>query len=243
MSSDKTGSVAAADHPPRRFPDTDWDWFCAQCAAAGIAAGAEVRPRLEALYGHLAGVNAWLNLTRLSDPRDYLERHVLDALAPLGAEPVFRPGGGERCVDLGSGGGYPGLILALWMPDTSWTLIDSRGRKVAFLAEAARLVDPQRVTARQLRGREVASAAPELVRGCQLVTARAVAPAATLLAEARELLARGGRLVAWKGPSYHGEEARRAAGSARKLGYAEVQQTASPTARAGSLLLSWRRVC
>ncbi|MFW5699097.1 MAG: hypothetical protein ACOCYN_04505, partial [Planctomycetota bacterium] len=89
---------------------------------------------------------------------------------------------------------------------------------------------------------EVRSAAPDLQRSCQLVTARAVAPAATLLAEARELLAPGGRLVAWKGPAYRGEEEGRAAAAARKLGYASAQEVASPSAGARSLLLSWRRL-
>ena len=58
-------------YPLQPFPEADWGWFVESCAALEIPVAEEARPRLEAIYSHLAGVNEWMNLTRISGPRDY----------------------------------------------------------------------------------------------------------------------------------------------------------------------------
>jgi 16S rRNA (guanine527-N7)-methyltransferase len=212
------GSVDPKDHPPRAFPDADWAWFLARCAALGIDGADGRRPVLEALYGHLVGVNAWLNLTRLTAPRDYLKQHVLDSLSVVGDTRLRHLADGAPCVDLGSGGGYPGLPLALWHPTIPWVLADARRRKAEFLAAAAGL-SGAKVSARHLRGGESARAAPDLFKRCQLVVSRAMGQADAVLAEAGPLLRLSGHVLIFKGPAFAGDERTAALGAAKRLGF------------------------
>ncbi len=222
------GSVDPALHPPVPIPDDDWTWFTARCAALGVNDVAPKRSAIEAIYGHLVGVNRWLNLTKLLAPREYLKLHVLDSLADL-ADPRLRHlGEGAPCVDLGSGGGYPGLPLALWTPRVAWVLVDSRRKKADFLAAAAALLgrvsDAGRVTARHLRGGETPTAATDLWRKCQLVVSRAMGQAGDVLAEAADLVRPHGHLVIYKGPAFTGEEKAETLTTAGRLGYRFVSE-------------------
>ena len=102
-----------------------------------------------------------------------------------------------RAIDLGSGAGFPGLILAL-ATGTPFDLIEADQRKAAFLREAARVTGaPVRVHATRI---ESAGLAP-----APLVTARAVAPLSKLLALAAPLLAPGGQCLFLKGASVQSE--------------------------------------
>ncbi|WP_240742354.1 16S rRNA (guanine(527)-N(7))-methyltransferase RsmG [Micromonospora zingiberis] len=107
---------------------------------------------------------------------------------------------GASLIDVGSGAGLPGLVLAIARPDLQVTLLEPLARRTAFLDEAVDalgLHDSVRV----LRGRaEEAAAGPEPVQG-DVVTARAVAPLDRLAAWCLPLTVAGGRLVALKGAS------------------------------------------
>jgi 16S rRNA (guanine527-N7)-methyltransferase len=220
------GSVLPADHPPLAFPQEDWAWFTARCNALGIPHAGLQRAALEALYGHLVGVNRWLNLTKLVAPREYLKQHVLDSLSLIGDARLKHLSEGAACADLGSGGGYPGLPLALWYPTVPWCLIDARKKKVEFLAAAGALAHTfgaRRVTAHHLRGAE-AVRDPVLKRACQLVVSRAMAAAAEVLAEAEPLLEKSGHVVIFKGPAYPGDEEQQALAACKRLGFRAVSQ-------------------
>ena len=213
------GSVDPALHPPIAFPDADWQWFTARCAALGIAGADERRTVLEAIYGHLVGVNRWLNLTKLTSPREYLKLHVLDSLTIEGDASVAKLDAGIPCVDLGSGGGYPGLPLAIWHPTIPWIMIDTRQKKVEFLSAACTITGNSQATARHLRGNEVIARAADLRRGCQLVTCRAMGQAIEVLHESVHLLRKGGFLVIWKGPAFAGDEKLLALSACNQLGF------------------------
>lgn len=220
------GSVDPALNPPIAFPTEDWTWFVARCAVLGIPDPDAKRPALEALYGHLVGVNRWLNLTKLTAPREYLKQHVLDSLSLIGDARLKHLSQGAPCADLGSGGGYPGLPLALWYPQVAWCLVDSRKKKVEFLAAAGALAQrfgPRRVTAFHLRGVE-AVREPMLNRACQLVVSRAMAGCSEVMTEAAPLLQKSGHLVVFKGPNYPGEEEQHALVAARHLGFRALSQ-------------------
>ena len=221
---ERDGSLKAADHPPISFPEADWQFVCERAAALGLPELAPHRLAFEALYGHLVGVNNWLNLTRITEPREFLVRHLLDSWTALGDPRLQHLSEGAPCVDLGSGGGYPGLPLALATPRVPWVLVDSRQRKVNFLAEAAGLVDA-RASAACFRGREAKRAAPQLYRRCQLVVSRAAAAVDKLLIECVELLAHKGHLIAFQGPGYDEAAHERALNVAEQKGYRFVTIT------------------
>lgn len=149
---------------------------------------------VEAYVRLLLDANARINLTRVVEPDAVARLHLLDSLAAL---PLI-PGSAGRTLDLGSGGGVPGIVLAIARPGVRWTLVDSVGRK----AEALRSF----VAALGLTNVEVLADRAELLgRGpsresFDLVTARACAALPVLAEYALPLLRVGGTLIAWKGP-------------------------------------------
>ncbi len=199
------GSLSPSDYPRLSFDDDDWKWFEEACDDLGIPLAPGKRAVAEAIYSHLVGVNGWMNLTRLTSGRDYLKFHLLDSLVAMyHVSELSAPG--DIVLDLGSGGGYPGLPMMAWLPDRRYVLVDSRKRKADFLAEAVRLTGCPGAAAYAFRGREVAACHPELRHACQVVTARAVGRGAELLPDATELLRREGVFLLLKGPSYMEQE-------------------------------------
>ncbi len=114
--------------------------------------------------------NERINLIRVASDREFASRHLLDALAGL---PLLPDRG--RVVDIGSGAGIPGLVLAIARPDLAFTLIESIGKKAAFLAHARRALNLANVTV--FAGR-FEDATPGDV---SLFTARAVADPSALV--------------------------------------------------------------
>jgi 16S rRNA (guanine527-N7)-methyltransferase len=142
--------------------------------------------------------------TTVADPVD---AHLADSLSGLSVSEVGRA---RRIADVGSGAGFPGLALAVALPEVQVDLIESAGRKTAVaarLAQAAELTNARALTA---RAEEWAKLPTQLGGGREaydVVTARAVAPLAVLVEYAAPLLRSGGVLVAWKGARDHVEEA------------------------------------
>ena len=125
--------------------------------------------------------------------------HAEAFLTAIGDEPV-----GE-CVDLGSGGGLPGLVLALRLPASAWTLLDAMHRRTSFLQEAVEalgLTDRVRVVTDRA---EAAGRDPALRGQGDLVVARSFGPPAVTAECAGPLLRPGGRLVVSEPPEGMGE--------------------------------------
>ncbi len=121
----------------------------------------------------------------------------------------------DRIADLGAGAGFPGLALAVALPESRIDLIESNARKcevIARLAEAAGLSNAHTITA---RAEEWAAGEGREAYGA--VTARALAPLGVIAEYAAPLLREGGVLVAWKG-SRDADEEERGEGAARQLG-------------------------
>ena len=172
------------------------------------------RETLDRLHAYAALLEKWtaaINLIGSADRGDIWSRHVEDSLRLL---PLIPPGT-SRAIDLGSGAGLPGLVLAI-ASGISFDLIESDRRKAAFLQEAAR------VTAAPV---QVHAARVEAVtlRPAPLVTARALAPLDALLALAAPLLAPGGTALFPKGARV-GEEL----DQARRAWRMEAMQHTSP---------------
>ena len=129
--------------------------------------------------------------TTVSDPEAALEVHVADSLSGL---EIPELASARRIADIGSGAGFPGLVLALALPRAEVDLIESSGRKTAVmdrLIQAAELGNARSVTA---RAEDFARVPPPLGGGCEAydaVTARAVGPLALLVEYAAPLLRPG----------------------------------------------------
>ena len=193
-------------YPILTFPEEDWQTFCQNCQNLELPDPNPFRKTFEALYSHLVGVNEWLNLTRLTTPADYLKFSLLDSLTLL---PVLESLCEEHSaiVDLGSGGGYPGLPLMTCMTTQDFTLIDARQKKVDFLNASIPIIPRTgKGAAASFRGRDVGRARPDLQHHAEVVTARAVGKGVELLPDAYELLAQGGVFVLMKGQSWPQEE-------------------------------------
>lgn len=216
------GAFLPERYPLKQFSQEEWSWFVDACHDLEITPTAQQRLTLEKLLSHLSGVNQWLNLTRLSSPAEYLKFHVFDSLTILNlVQELTIPG--DTVLDLGSGAGYPGLPLALWLEDRRFVLLDARRKKVEFLRHTIGLLARPHLEAACFRGREVARQRPDLYRKCALVTARAVGPASENLLDAAELLKKDGLLILMKGPNFLKDENEDFTEACRKNGF-ELQE-------------------
>jgi len=145
--------------------------------------------------------------TTVRSRAEALDVHVADSLSGLEV-PAVRDA--RRIADLGAGAGFPGLVLAAALPHAHVALVESVGRKCAWLVRAIAAMGLANAQAMNVR----AEAWPEGLAGHDLVTARALAPLNVLVEYAAPLLAEGGALVAWKGRRDPLEEADAAAAAA-----------------------------
>jgi 16S rRNA (guanine527-N7)-methyltransferase len=157
-------------------------------AKLGVALTQENGLRLCALLDELAHWNKAYNLTAITEPEAMLTHHLLDSLA-IHADLV-----GERIADVGTGAGFPGLPLALVEPERHFTLIDSNGKKIRFVAHAARMLGLANVDALQARVEALAPLEP-----FDTVVARAFAPLPELLEKVAPLAGAATRVLAMKG--------------------------------------------
>ena len=139
------------------------------------------RETTERLATYEALVRAWQNAVNLVSPAtldDIWHRHIADSAQLLN----FAPQGAKSWLDLGSGGGFPGVVLAIMLaerdPEARMTLVESDSRKAAFLREAARKTGVV-VEIRVERSEKYATQAKSQIRDA--ITARALAPLPRLL--------------------------------------------------------------
>ena len=96
--------------------------------------------QFEQLLGYLALIQKWnkvYNLTAVRDPQEMLTHHVLDSLTAVA--PLLRHTGGAaaKVLDVGSGGGLPGIVLAICRPELDISCVDTVGKKAAFIQQVA----------------------------------------------------------------------------------------------------------
>ena len=155
--------------------------------------------------------------TAVRDPATAVDTHVADALVALDLAEVR---GARRIADLGSGAGFPGLVLAAALPGAEVAVVESNRRKCAFLERAAAQMGLVNVAVVPARAESWAAG----MGTRDLVTARALAPLAVLVEYAAPLLGEGGALLAWKGRRDAAEEADgAAAATATGLQLAELR--------------------
>jgi 16S rRNA (guanine527-N7)-methyltransferase len=164
------------------------DLLQAGAAELHVALNGEQADLLLRLVDELQAGNAKFNLTAIRDRPGMLAKHVLDSLT---LQPYLR---GQRVADVGTGAGFPGLVLAVLNPEKRFSLIESTGKKANYVTEtAARL---------NLANVQVVHSRAESYRPFELfdtVVARALSSLKDFVAYAGHLLAPEGRLLAMKG--------------------------------------------
>ncbi len=161
--------------------------------------------QLEKLLDYLALLQKWnavYNLTAVRDPEQMLTQHLLDCLAAL---PAFS--GAKRVLDVGSGGGLPGIVLAIWAqhaePEMRVEMIDTVHKKTAFLTQAKSELG--------LGNAQVHTGRVEQLQRAEkfdVITSRAFAELSDFINWSSHLLQEGGRMIALKGQAKQTEKER-----------------------------------
>ena len=137
--------------------------------------------------------NQTINLTAITDPLEVGVKHFLDSIAPARVMPLS-----GRMLDIGSGGGFPGIPLKILVPSLSVTLIDDSRKKVSFLKHIIRNMKLIEIDARQIRAEELAK--EKSAKNCfDVIICRAFSRLDKILTKALPLLAKGGIIIAMKG--------------------------------------------
>jgi 16S rRNA (guanine527-N7)-methyltransferase len=146
----------------------------------------------EQLLDYLALLNKWnsvYNLTSVRDPMQMMTLHLLDTLA---AVPAFE--GAQNVLDVGAGGGLPGVVLAIARPDMRVSMIDTVHKKTAFLTQVKAELGLANVTVYTKKVQEL-----EVKQPFDVITSRAFADLSDFVNWSGHLLADGGRFIALKG--------------------------------------------
>jgi 16S rRNA (guanine527-N7)-methyltransferase len=155
----------------------------------------------EKLLDYLALMNKWnsvYNLTSLRDPMQMVTHHLLDSLA---AVPAFT--GAANVLDVGAGGGLPGIVLAISRPSMKVSMIDTVHKKTAFLKQVKAELDLANVSVHTMKVQDL-----EVSDKFDVITSRAFADLSDFLNWSGHLLAEGGKFIALKGTAPAEEQER-----------------------------------
>ncbi|MCU0547410.1 MAG: 16S rRNA (guanine(527)-N(7))-methyltransferase RsmG [Oscillatoriaceae cyanobacterium Prado104] len=166
--------------------------------------------QFQRLYELIVAGNRRLNLTRITEPIEFWEKHLWDSLRGISqllpTDSNTNLLSVRKVIDIGTGAGFPGLPIAIVLPKLSVTLLDSTRKKIAFLETV--VAELRIESAVPLAGR-----AEEIVRdsrygkACDIAFLRAVAPASVCAKYALPLLKKGGFAVLYRGNWTAEEEA------------------------------------
>ncbi|MCE9630320.1 MAG: 16S rRNA (guanine(527)-N(7))-methyltransferase RsmG [Planctomycetia bacterium] len=166
----------------------------------GLAVSPEAMPGLAAYAASLWAWNEKLNLTRHTDVEKFVSRDVADAVAI--APHLAR---GERLLDVGTGGGTPGVILALLRPDLRVELIDSVAKKARAVREIVRETGLD-IPVHEGSAQALVAVRPSGPQRFDTLVVRAVAPLAKLLGWFEPICDAYGRMLVVKGPRWDEEK-------------------------------------
>ena len=162
-------------------------------AALGIMPDAEAAGRLKTYYEYLEERNRVMNLTAISGAEDVARLHFLDCAALL----TVCDFADKKVIDVGTGAGFPGMVLKIVQPDMDITLLDSLNKRIDFLGETCDKLALEGVRCVHARAEEI----PEERRAAyDIAVSRAVARLGTLCELCLPYLRVGGLFIAMKGP-------------------------------------------
>ena len=161
-------------------------------AALGLTLDGVQQGRLLAYLDLLSKWNRVYNLTAVRDPAQMLTHHLLDSLAVIGPLRRHTQGAAANLLDVGSGGGLPGVVIALCCPELSVCCVDTVAKKASFIQHAAGALGLN-----NLRG--VHARVESVEERFDVVTSRAFASLADFVAGSRQALGEQGVWMAMKG--------------------------------------------
>ena len=144
--------------------------------------------------------NRFANLTAITDLEEMAEKHFLDTVPLVPLVPQA-----SSVLDIGSGGGFPGLPLKVMRPDLKLCLIEPSRKKTHFLKHVIRTLGLKDIEARHIRAEELAKEDQAKASPYGVIVSRAVSKLDKLLGQALPLLSRPGMIIAMKGASVEGE--------------------------------------
>lgn len=167
----------------------------------GLSLGADQHAALLAYLALIAKWNRVYNLTAIRDPGEMLRAHLLDSLSVV--PPLDRHLGGRpsRVLDVGSGAGLPGVVLAIALPSLSVTCVDTVGKKASFIQQVASELRLPNLASRHARVEELS------LPPVDVITSRAFASLADFVTLTRRHLSDGGVWMAMKGKPTEDEQA------------------------------------
>jgi 16S rRNA (guanine527-N7)-methyltransferase len=157
--------------------------------------------QVQRLLGYVALIQKWnkvYNLTALRDPADMLTHHLLDSLTAVAPLSRHTQGQSIKVLDVGSGGGLPGVVLAICMPELNVTCVDTVAKKAAFVQQVA-------VSLKLPNLRGVHARVEFLTDPYQVICSRAFASLPDFVTWSRSAQAEGGVWMAMKGKHPQGE--------------------------------------
>ena len=190
----------------------------ARLAACGLACAPELPERLAVYLRLLTEWNAKMDLTAVTEEAEAVDRHLVDSLMPL-AFPTLREAFTAKdasVIDVGTGAGFPGLALAMALPDTRFKLLDAQRKRLDFLAAVMAETGVKNVELIHMRAEDGARQ-PALRERFEIAVARAVAPLPVLAEYLLPYVKPEGMALCWKGPALR-EELERGARAAHILG-------------------------
>ena len=168
---------------------------------AGLRSGAQAlglnlsEAQVQHLLDYMALIQKWnkvYNLTALRDPADMLTHHLLDSLTAIAPLKRHTQGQAIRVLDVGSGGGLPGVVLAICMPELNVTCVDTVAKKAAFVQQVA-------VSLKLPNLRGIHARVESLTEPYAVICSRAFASLPDFVTWSRSALAEGGVWMAMKG--------------------------------------------
>ena len=179
----------------------------AQC---GIELSEDQALRLDKLADYMVQYNRNVNLTRITEPDEIVEKHYIDSILPLTMVDVPR---GTKVIDVGAGAGFPSLPMKIYRPDLEFTLLDSLGKRITYLESACGIIGVSCETV-HARGEELGRDKGYREKYGAAVS-RAVAALNVLCEYCMPFVEVGGLFLALKGEKDETEEAKAAI---KKLG-------------------------
>lgn len=178
----------------------------------GISITPEMADRFEKYFNFLVEYNKNVNLTAITEKEDVIKKHFIDSGSLLSVLDIKK---GAKVIDVGTGAGFPGMVLKILRPDLEITLLDSLNKRIVFLKECAALLGLE-VNCIHARAEDAAKKS-ELRECFDVVTSRAVANLTTLSEYCLPFAKVGGVFSPLKGPAAE-EEIKNAKNAIKILG-------------------------